>query len=108
MVRLAERGLGIKQVPQEGTASLAVSFSCPMNTSSWCFVMERLDAQCSTVSFSLASLSLGNLSSLDMVSTSKPRKVREVAGPSSLEGSTGRPSLADSRAAVSSMREQVK
>ena len=70
--------------------------------------MERLDAQCSTVSFSLASLSLGSLSSLDTVSTSILRKVREVVGPTALEGSTGRPSLADSQAAVSSVREQVK
>ena len=54
--------------------------------------MERPDFQCSTVSFSLASLSLGSLSSLDMVSTSITRKVREVAGPYTLEGqSSGQP-----------------
>ena len=67
----------------------AASFNCPMSTSSWCFVMEHLVAQCSTVSFSLASLSLGSLSSLETVSISIPRKVSVAAGPSTLECSTG-------------------
>ena len=81
--------------------TLATWVSRPIKESRSRFVPDHLGVlvlplpiQCSSSDWSLCSFSLGNLTSLAMVSVSMPRNVDLVVGPSVFPGATGRPTLA--------------
>ena len=102
---MASIRLLIKGLPAGTTC--AASHSRPMTTCRSCLDVDFLLHHSAKVHFKRVSLVCGRRSSMDTVSISIPRKVRVVAGPSTLAGSTGSPSLVAVWIARSRVRWQV-